>query len=111
MENLDIIILTTLVIISFVIFIISTLKEIKRMEEEPYKFEKATGFSRPALFNVLRGLFEDDDIKEEDKEKFRNTLKRSISDMHTDGVYFDKSKTLQKMKSSEDNSQKGNENL
>lgn len=110
MENLDIIILTSVVIISFVIFIISSMKEINRMEEEPYEFEKATGFSRPALFNVLRALFEEDDMEEEDKERFRNTLKRSISDMHTDGVHFDRSKLLQKKKSAEDSSEEGKKN-
>ena len=110
MENIDIIILTSLVIISFVIFIISSLKEINRMTEEPYEFEKATGFSRPALFNVLRALFEDDEMQEEDKERFRNTLQRSISDMHTDGVYFDKSKILQKKNSAENNSDEEKKN-
>jgi hypothetical protein len=107
MENIDVIILTSLVIIAFVIFIISTLKEINRMAKEPYEFEKATGFSRPALFNVLTALFEDDEMQEADKERFRNTLKRSISDMHTDGVYFDKSKILQKKNPAENNSDEG----
>lgn len=109
MENLDIIILTSLVIVSFVIFIISSFKEFNRMEKEPYEFEKATGFSRTALFNVLRSILEDDDMQEDEREKFRNTLKRSIADMHTDGVYFDKTKIPQKKKTSIKSSKEGSE--
>ncbi len=95
MENIDIIILTSVVVISFVIFIVTSFKEVTRMEEEPYEFEKATGFSRAALFNVLKDLLEDGDSTEVEKERIRSTLKRTISDMHMDGVYFDKNKKLQ----------------
>ncbi|MCH6201914.1 hypothetical protein MMU07_20210 [Aquiflexum sp. LQ15W] len=89
MENLDIIILTVLVVVSFVIFIVTSVKEITHMEQKPYEFEKASGFTRAALFNVLSSFFEDDEIPEKTKEKFKSTIKRTISDMETDGMYFD----------------------
>jgi hypothetical protein len=95
MENIDVIILTVVVVIAFVIFIITSFNEINKIKEEPYEFEKASGFTRAALFNVLSSLFEDEEIPAESREKFKSTLKRTISDMETDGMYFDKTKKSQ----------------
>ncbi|MDO6436273.1 hypothetical protein Q4534_02585 [Cyclobacterium sp. 1_MG-2023] len=92
MENLDVIILTIVVVISFVVFIFSSVQEFIRMEGESWKYEKATGPSRVALFNALSALFEDDEIPRKDREELKKAIKRSISDMETDGVYFDKTK-------------------
>ncbi|WP_158858273.1 hypothetical protein [Lunatibacter salilacus] len=89
MENIDVIILTLLVVISFVVFIVTSVKEFTKMEDKPYEFEKASGFTRAALFNVLSSLFDDDEIPEKTREKYKNKLKRTISDMETGGVYFD----------------------
>lgn len=89
MENLDIIILTVLVVTAFVVFIVTSVQEFTKMEDKPYEFEKASGFTRAALFNVLSSLFDDDEIPEKTREKYKNSLKRTISDMETDGVYFD----------------------
>jgi len=88
MENLDVIILTILVVVSFVIFIATSVKEFGRMEEEPYEYEKASGFTRAALFNMLSSLFTEEDISEQARKRIKNNLKRTISDMETDGVYF-----------------------
>lgn len=90
MENLDVIILTIAVAIAFVIFIITSLKEIIKKADEPYKFEKPSGFNRAALFDVLSSLFEDDEISVKNRKKFKAVLERTISDMETDGMYFDK---------------------
>jgi hypothetical protein len=92
MENLDVIILTLVVVVSFVVFIVTSVQEFGRMEEEPWEYEKATGPSRAALFNVLSSLFEDDKIPSKKREKLKGAIKRSISDMETDGVYFKKTK-------------------
>jgi uncharacterized membrane protein len=88
MENLDVIILTILVVVSFVIFIATSVKEFGRMEEKPYEYEKASGFTRAALFNMLSSLFTEEDISEQARKRIKNNLKRTISDMETDGVYF-----------------------
>ncbi len=90
MENLDIIILTLSVVVAFIIFIFTSVKEFIKMEDEDYEFKKASGFTRAALFNVLSSLFEDDEVPEKTKEKYKNTIERTISDMHTNGMYFDK---------------------
>lgn len=89
MENVDVILLTIVVVVSFVVFIVTSLKEFNRMEEEPYEYEKATGPTRAALFNALSDLFEDDEIPKKSRDKFKRTITRTISDMHSDGVRFD----------------------
>jgi hypothetical protein len=38
---------------------------------------------------VLGALFEDDKIPEKHRVKFKNTLQRTMSDMESNGVYFD----------------------
>lgn len=92
MENLDVIILTVAVVIAFVIFIVTSFKEITRVADEPYKFEKPSGFTREGLFDALGSLFDDDEISINNRKKFKATLERTISDMETDGMYFNKTK-------------------
>lgn len=89
MENLDIIILTLVVVVSFLIFIMSTVKELNQMKHEPYQSEKETGYSRAALFKVLGSLFEDEEIPKKHRVKLKTTLQRTMSDMESNGVYFD----------------------
>lgn len=61
MENTDVVILTIVVVISFVVFIVTSIQEFNRMEEEPYEFEKASGPTRAALFNALSSLLEEEE--------------------------------------------------
>jgi hypothetical protein len=107
MENLDLIILTVVVVVAFVIFITSTFKELNQMTHEPYQAEKVTGYSRAALFRVLGEMFEDDTIPEKHRVAFKSTLQRTISDMESNGVYFDdEEKNHQGENKSEDMSDK-----
>ena len=105
MENLDVIILTIVVGIAFVIFIITSFKEIIRMADEPYKFEKPSGFTREALFDTLSSLFDDDEISVKNRKKFKATLERTISDMETDGMYFNKTQESPTKEKPEDKSE------
>jgi hypothetical protein len=105
MENLDVIILTIAVAIVFVIFIITSLKEISQMADEPYKYEKPSGFTREALFDALSSLFDDDEISVKNRKKFKATLERTISDMETDGMYFNKTEESLTKKKPEDQSE------
>jgi len=91
MENLDIILLTLSVVVCFAIFIVTSLKEISRMKEEPYKFEKVYGFTKAALFNMLSSLFEEEKFSKKRNKKNNKIIERSISDMEKDGVNFKKS--------------------
>ncbi len=89
MENTDVIILTIVVVISFVVFIVTSLREFSRMEEQPYEYEPASGPTRAALFNALSSLLEEEDYPTKKNKKRKGPIKRSISDMETDGVHFD----------------------
>lgn len=88
MENTDVVILTIVVVISFVVFIVTSIQEFNRMEEEPYEFEKASGPTRAALFNALSSLLEEEEYPTKKNRNRKGPIKRSISDMETDGVHF-----------------------
>jgi len=89
MENIDIIILTVIVVVAFLVFIITSVREFIRMEFNEYQYNpNEKKYGRDALFNLLEKLFEDDTISKDSKKEIIKTLERNISDMETDGVYF-----------------------
>jgi Zn-dependent oligopeptidase len=89
MENIDIIILTSVVVVAFLVFIITSVREFMNMNRNGYQYnpnEKVYG--RDALFNVLENIFNDDTISKDSKKEIIKTIERTIADMETDGVYF-----------------------
>lgn len=84
MENIDIIILTTAVVIAFLIFIITSIIEFKKMDKKKYKYEKSK-FGRNALYDFLEKKLDDKKMSKKEKKKI---IERTISDMETDGIYF-----------------------
>jgi len=76
-------------VISFVVFIVTSVREFSRMEQEPYEYEKASGPTRAALFNALSSLLDEDKNPEKNKKGRKGPIQRTISDMDTDGVHFD----------------------
>jgi hypothetical protein len=87
MENFDLIILTIIVAITFLLFIISTIKEFNKMTSKPYTYKKEKGIQRATLFNLLSSFFEE---KKSNKKKLKKVIERTISDMEDEGVYFKK---------------------
>ena len=88
MENLDIIILTSVVSTLFIVFGILMYKEFSNMEKNGYKYDpNAKKYGRDALFDMMARLFEDEAPKEEKKIIYK-AVKRTISDMESDGIYF-----------------------
>ncbi len=88
MENLDIIILTSIVSTLFIVFGILMYKEFSNMEKNGYQYDpNAKKYSRDALFEMMARLFEDEAPKEEKKVIYK-AVKKTISDMESDGVYF-----------------------
>ena len=88
MENLDIIILTSIVSTMFIVFGILMYKEFSNMEKNGYQYDPtAKKYGRDALFEIMAKLFEDEAPKEEKKVIYK-AVKRTISDMESDGVYF-----------------------
>ena len=88
MENLDIIILTSIVSTLFIVFGILMYKEFSNMEKNGYQYDpNSKKYGRDALFDMMARLFEDEAPKEERKIIYK-AVKRTISDMESDGVYF-----------------------
>lgn len=89
MENLDVIILSSVAAIGFIIFIVACFKEFSKMEKEGYTYD-STGkkFGRDALYDVIERLFDDKENSKEDKAKLIKTIEGTISDMELDGIRF-----------------------
>ena len=87
MDNIEIVILSIFVMIAFLVFIIASIKEISKMEKEPYQYKKPV-FGRDALYNLLENLFNDDKLSVKEKKNLLKTIDRTISDMESDGMYF-----------------------
>ncbi len=96
MENLDIIILTSIVSTLFIVFGILMYKEFSNMEKTGYEYDPNTKkYGRDALFELMARLFEDDapknirkKISKKEKEIIYKAMHRTISDMESDGMYF-----------------------
>lgn len=83
MENIDLIVMTIVVSVCFIVFIVQSFKEFKVMEKKEYRYEKEKGFTRGNLFNIINKLFD------ENKIVTKNMLiERVMSDMEYDGIYF-----------------------
>jgi hypothetical protein len=63
-------------------------KEFSSMEKNGYQYDpNAKKYGRDALFDMMARLFEDEAPKEEKKIIYK-AVKRTISDMESDGIYF-----------------------
>lgn len=89
MENLDIIILSAVATIGFIVFIVGCFKELSKMEKEDYIYNsKQKKFGRDALYYMIENLFDDTKGNKDDKVKLIKIIDRTISDMEYDGIYF-----------------------
>lgn len=88
MENLDLIILSTIVSTLFLVFGIFVYRELTN----PDTFKESTeGGPRAQMIKFVGSLFDQTDSKTmpvEQKKVILTSIKRTISDMETDGVYF-----------------------
>jgi hypothetical protein len=89
MENLDIIILTTIVSTLFLVFFILIYKEFSKMEKEEYTYNpNVKKYGRDAVFEIVARLFDDELTPKSQKVKLFKTIDRTIADMESDGMYF-----------------------
>ena len=89
MENLEIIILTTIVSILFVVFFVLMYKEFSKMEKEEYTYKAdVKRYGRDGIYNLLERLFDDELQTKSQKAKLFKTIDRTIADMESDGMYF-----------------------
>jgi hypothetical protein len=87
MENLDLIILSSVISILFIVFIVGIYQAVKDADENDYKYTKEGG-PRVWLFNTMAKLFEDERVTKKDKKVIYKAMYRTISDMESDGIYF-----------------------
>lgn len=87
MENIDLIILTSIIATLFLVFFIAIYKEISTIDENSYKHAKEGG-PRAALFNLMAKLFEDEKITPKEKKKIYKAMYKTMADMESDGIYF-----------------------
>jgi hypothetical protein len=86
MENLDIIILTSVLSSLFVVFGILMYKELVSVDENTWKTSKEGG-PRVYLMKMMGRLF-DDEIPTKERKIIYKAVKRTMSDMESDGIYF-----------------------
>jgi hypothetical protein len=86
MENLDIIILTSVLSSLFVVFGVLMYKELSSVDENTYKTSKDGG-PRVYLMKMMGRLF-DDEIPTKERKIIYKAVKRTMSDMESDGIYF-----------------------
>jgi hypothetical protein len=89
MENIEILILSVVVMIAFVVFIVTSIKEFSKMEKEEYKYDpNAKKYGRDGIYYLLETLFEDVSLSKGDKKTLIKTIDRTMADMEFDGIYF-----------------------
>ena len=89
MENLEIIVLTTIVSTLFLVFFILMYKEFSKMEKEEYTYKpNVKRYGRDGIYNLLERLFDDELQTKSQKAKLFKTIDRTIADMESDGMYF-----------------------
>ena len=88
--ELDILLLTAVVVTLFIVFIVAVLREFKVMENETYRYQKESG-PRAGLVNFVGNLVVNKSLTKEEKKVIYKAMHRNIADMESDGVYFDNS--------------------
>jgi len=89
MENIEIIILSTVVVTLFSIFVIATYRELSKAESNPRPSEE-TG-PRANMIKFIGRLFDEEATKKmsvKQKKVMYSAIKKTIADMESDGVYF-----------------------
>ncbi len=78
-NNIDLVVLTSVVVILFIIFIIATIKELSKMSSE--ELAKKEGGPRADMIRYIGALFTDDSIEPGKKITFLNAVKAMIDDI------------------------------
>lgn len=76
-ENLDIIILTTIIAILLLVFILATIKEFSESAKTPFKGGKEKGI-RADLIELVGKLFTDENIEPDEKKELIKKIKEKF---------------------------------
>lgn len=91
MENLDIIILTSVLSTLFIVFLITLYREFNTMSDTNYQTSKKEG-PRGQLVNFIGNLMDDNKVRiikaYLDNELERSKVEKPLADMENDGIYF-----------------------
>lgn len=82
MENFDIIILTTIVVILFIVFILATFKEIAEETKKGFTGGKERG-PRADMMDFIGKLFTEKNLEPQDKKDLVNILRKRIDEIET----------------------------
>lgn len=83
MENLDIIILTIIVSLLFLIFIIATYRELATEKITKTEFGKEKG-PRAEMIRFIGKIFTDETIEPSEKQKLMDLMKKNLKDLDSD---------------------------
>lgn len=97
-NNIDLIVLSTIIVTCFMVFIIGTYRVFSKLDDNSYK-TSVDGGPRVALLKILtKYLIEDPNrykLKKKNKktdklskEAIRRAVSNTLADMESDGVYF-----------------------
>jgi|1048.fasta_scaffold18501_3 hypothetical protein len=86
MQNTEIIVLSIIIVILFAIFIFGPLVYVYAGDHIPEADRNKFGL---LIIKALKKLEDDRELSPEEKGKMAKTIQRTISDMESDGVYFD----------------------
>jgi hypothetical protein len=85
MENLDIILLTTIISVLFLVFIIATFREMNEAPGTPFKGGGESG-PRAEMIKLIGKLFTDDRIEPNEKKDLLKKIKDKIEAIDDDSV-------------------------
>ena len=86
--EMDVVILTAIIVTLFIVFIIAVYREFSVMENETYVFQKESG-PRAGLVNFVGNLAANKSLSTSERKSIYKAMNRNIADMESDGVYFD----------------------
>ncbi len=82
-NNTDIIVLTSIIVVLFIVFIIATIREFNTMSTTTY-IEREEGKPSTELLRLIGNLFSDDRIDSNKKITFMNAVNPIIEDLLKD---------------------------
>jgi hypothetical protein len=87
---MEVIILTSIVVTLFAVFVITTYRELSNITNKEYVSSKQTG-GRASLVNFMGRLFDEESNKKlsvKQKDIIYKAVHRTIADMESEGIYF-----------------------
>jgi hypothetical protein len=82
MENLDIILLTTVISVLFMVFLIATYREFSGMSKSEFKGSLEKG-PRAEMVRFLGKIFTDENVEPDQKKELLNIIKKTFDEMES----------------------------